>query len=45
LPPLAGPDPDGGGSLKHRALRYTYNTLGVVTSIEPGAIESQSDWK
>jgi RHS repeat-associated protein len=40
---VVGPDPDSGGSLKHRAVRYTYNTLGVVTSVEQGTVNSQSD--
>lgn len=40
---IVGPDPDGGGSLKHRALRYTYNDDGQVTLIEQGNVTSQSD--
>jgi len=39
---VAGPDPDGGGSLKHPALRTTY-TNGLATSIESGTVNSQSD--
>jgi RHS repeat-associated protein len=37
-----GPDPDGGGSLKHRAVRTTY-TNGLPTSVEQGNVNSQSD--
>ena len=39
---VIGPDPDGGGSLKHRALRATY-TNGLRTSVEQGNVNSQSD--
>jgi RHS repeat-associated protein len=39
---VVGPDPDGGGSLKHRAVRTTY-TNGLPTSVEQGNVNSQSD--
>jgi RHS repeat-associated protein len=37
------PDPDGGGSLKHRAERLTINSEGLVTKVERGTVNSQSD--
>ena len=37
-----GPDPDGGGALKHRAQRITY-TNGLPTLAEAGTVDSQSD--
>jgi RHS repeat-associated protein len=37
-----GPDPDGGGALKHRARRITY-TNGLQTRAEAGTVDSQSD--
>lgn len=40
---VIGPDPDGGGSLKHRAVRTTYDGAGRVTAVERGTVESQSD--
>lgn len=40
---VIGPDPDGAGSLKHRATRFTYSTDGQVTSVEQGTVNSQSD--
>lgn len=40
---LIGPDPDGAGALKYRALRYTYNADGQVTLTEQGTVNSQSD--
>ena len=36
------PDPDGGGSLKHRAVRNSY-TYGLLTKAEQGTVNSQSD--
>ncbi|CUS44669.1 MAG: RHS repeat-associated core domain-containing protein [Pseudomonadota bacterium] len=36
------PDPDGGGSLKNRAVRNTY-TNGLLTRVENGTVNSQSD--
>ena len=36
------PDPDGGGTLKHRASRWTF-TDGLVTKVETGSVNSQSD--
>jgi RHS repeat-associated protein len=36
------PDPDGSGSLKHRAVRNTY-TNGLLTKVEQGNVDSQSD--
>jgi len=43
---VIGPDPDGGGSLLHRAVRYSYNNDGQVTSVERGTVDSPSnaDW-
>jgi RHS repeat-associated protein len=40
---VIGPDPDGGGSLHHRALRATYGADGQVTKVERGTVNSQSD--
>ena len=40
---VIGPDPDAGGSLKHRAVRYTYNSDGQTTATEQGTVNSQSD--
>lgn len=40
---VIGPDPDGAGPLKHRAMRSTYNLDGQVTSVEQGTVNSQSD--
>jgi len=40
---VIGPDPDGGGALKHRAARYTYNSDGQTTATEQGTVNSQSD--
>lgn len=37
------PDPDGGGSLKPRAQRITYDVKGRTTLIETGNVNSQSD--
>src|SRR5215210_256791 len=37
-----GPDPDGAGTLKHRAVRNTY-TNGLMTRQELGTVNSQSD--
>ena len=39
---VVGPDPDGGGSLKHRAVRATY-TNGLPIRVEQGNVDSQSD--
>ena len=36
-----GPDPDGGGPLKHRAAKTTYNTLGLPTIAEIGTATGQ----
>lgn len=38
-----GPDPDGTGSLKHRAVRTTYDSGGRPTDVEIGTVNSQSD--
>lgn len=40
---IVGPDPDSGGSLHNRALRYTYDGDGQVTKVERGTAPSQSD--
>ncbi len=38
------PDPDGGGTLKHRAVRNTYDSsTGLLTKTEQGNVNSQSD--
>jgi RHS repeat-associated protein len=36
-------DPDGSGSLKHRALRYTFDANGQVVSIERGSVNGLQD--
>lgn len=38
-----GPDPDGAGVLKHRAIRLSYNADSQVTVAEAGIVNSQSD--
>ncbi|CAM5373689.1 RHS repeat-associated protein OS=Sphingobium scionense OX=1404341 GN=GGQ90_002153 PE=4 SV=1 [Sphingobium scionense] len=38
-----GPDPDGGGGLKYRAKRFTYNADSQITITEVGTVNSQSD--
>ncbi len=38
-----GPDPDGAGPLKHRAGRISRDTNGLVTRVETGTVDSQSD--
>lgn len=40
---IAGPDPDGGGVLRHRAVKTTYNSDGLVSMAESGTVTSQSD--
>ncbi|MEO6247140.1 MAG: RHS repeat-associated core domain-containing protein [Sphingomicrobium sp.] len=40
---VVGPDPDGAGSLKNRAMRNTYNLDGQTTLVERGTVNSQSD--
>lgn len=40
---VIGPDPDGAGSLKHRAMRTTYRSDGLPTRQEVGTVNSQSD--
>ncbi len=40
---VAGPDPDGGGVLKHRAVKTTYNSDGLAARVESGTVTSQSD--
>jgi RHS repeat-associated protein len=40
---VIGPDPDGGGSLHHRAVRTTYGSDGQPTKAERGTVASQSD--
>jgi RHS repeat-associated protein len=40
---VVGPDPDGAGSLPHRAQRWTYNLDGQVTKTEAGTVAGQSD--
>jgi len=38
-----GPDPDGGGALKNRAVRQSYDGVGRPTIREVGTVNSQSD--
>ena len=40
---VIGPDPDGGGSLDHPAIRATYRSDGLPTRVERGTVDSQSD--
>ncbi len=40
---VVSPDPDGSGSLKHRAVRTTYNSEGLRVKLERGTVDSQSD--
>jgi RHS repeat-associated protein len=40
---VIGPDPDGGGSLRHRAVRTTYRADGLPIRVERGTVASQSD--
>ncbi|PVM90312.1 RHS repeat domain-containing protein [Caulobacter endophyticus] len=40
---VVGPDPDAGGGLKHRALRYTYDAANRPVTVEQGTVASQSD--
>ncbi|MFN3818962.1 RHS repeat-associated core domain-containing protein [Blastomonas sp.] len=40
---IVGPDPDGGGTLKHRAQRNTYRSDGQISQVEVGTVNSQSD--
>jgi RHS repeat-associated protein len=40
---VVGPDPDAGGSLKYRAVRTTYNTVGQPTVVERGTVTNQGD--
>ncbi|MGQ0558860.1 MAG: RHS repeat domain-containing protein [Sphingosinicella sp.] len=40
---VIGPDPDGAGSGKHRAVRTTYRSDGLPTKVERGTVNSQSD--
>jgi RHS repeat-associated protein len=37
------PDPDGAGSLHNPAVRTTYDSHGLVTKVEQGTVNSQSD--
>ena len=36
-------DPDGGGALKRRAVRTTYNVRGVATQVETGTVNGTAD--
>ena len=40
---MSGPDPDGGGPLKMRAMRTTYASDGLPTMTEVGTVNSASD--
>ncbi len=43
---IVGPDPDGSGPLKRRALRYSYNLDNNPISVERGTVNglADSDW-
>ncbi len=41
---MNGPDPDGSGSLKHRAVRTTYDSDGFVTAVEQGTMTGSTSW-
>ncbi|WP_303713512.1 RHS repeat-associated core domain-containing protein [Brevundimonas naejangsanensis] len=43
---VVSPDPDGGGPLLRRAVRYAYNPRGQSTLVEVGTVNglSESDW-
>ena len=40
---VVSPDPDGGGSLKHRAVKTTYGAAGLPTQIEQGTVNGYGD--
>lgn len=40
---VTGADPDGGGVLRHRATRLSYNAAGQQSLAERGTVASQSD--
>ncbi len=40
---VVSPDPDGGGSLKRRAQRVTYNAHGIPVETEIGTVDGTSD--
>ena len=40
---VVSPDPDGGGPLKNRAQRYSFNADGQPTLVEVGTVTDQSD--
>lgn len=40
---VVGPDPDGAGSLKHRAVRTVYRSDGLATLTERGTVNGQTD--
>jgi RHS repeat-associated protein len=40
---IVGPDPDAGGSLLYRAVRTTYNEVGLPKIVERGTTTSQGD--
>jgi RHS repeat-associated protein len=40
---IVAPDPDGTGSLHNPAQRVTYDSHGLVTKVEQGTVNSQSD--
>jgi RHS repeat-associated protein len=39
---VVGPDPDGGNARPSRAVRYTYNSRGLLQSFEEGTVAGQS---
>lgn len=40
---VIGPDPDGGGALKNRAVKNTFDSRGLVTKQEIGTTAGQTD--
>src|SRR5438309_2801396 len=40
---VTSPDPDGSGAMKMRASRTTYDSHDLVTKVEQGTVNSQSD--
>jgi RHS repeat-associated protein len=40
---VISPDPDGSGSLKHPAVRNTYDVFGRLSKVEKGIVNSQTD--
>ncbi|WP_116811997.1 RHS repeat-associated core domain-containing protein [Steroidobacter cummioxidans] len=40
---VVGPDPDAGGALKHRVMRYSYNDDDKPTTIDRGTVDGLSE--